>query len=603
FEAVESAFHLFINGKEVGYSQGSRMPSEFDITKFVKEGKNEICVVVYQYSDGTYLEDQDMWWLGGITRDVYLIERKNICIENLVLDPDYNVEQKIGVLNINPSLTGTDFLDIIVLDGEKQIASFKKVKAGEKTVCSINSVKPWTAETPNLYKVIAVVYDSNGNVAEAVPFNIGFRKIEIIDGIMLVNGQRIFMKGVNRHEYNNKRGRAITKEQTRADLMLIKNAGMNAVRTSHYPNMPYFYEVADEIGLYIIDECDLETHGFEIEGKPATLAENSDWQDAYIDRLERMVQRDRNHACIIMWSLGNESWFGKNFVAMYKWCKVNEPMRPVHYQDDDFNEIMDVSSTMYSTIGGLYELDVAPIKKPHILCEYAHAMGNGPGSLKEYFEVCENSKRIQGVFVWEFREHGIYHKRADGKVEFRYGGDFGEKFHSGNFCLDGMVCADDRLSPSFYEYKKVIENAHIISFDKNKMSFKVKNRYDFLDFSDVKCMATVRNDENIIDSFEVCIGEVLPKQIKEVFLNKTYSAEGLLTIDLDFIKKDDIIGTHREVISNYKPKKTVATAPAKAEVKNHLVLVSGNNFSCEISMIDGRIYNYKKDDMIIMPKG
>ncbi|MEG0895353.1 MAG: glycoside hydrolase family 2 TIM barrel-domain containing protein, partial [Oscillospiraceae bacterium] len=428
FEAVESAFHLFINGKEVGYSQGSRMASEFDITKFVKEGKNEICVVVYQYSDGTYLEDQDMWWLGGITRDVYLIERKNICIQNLVLDPDYNVEQKIGVLNINPSLTGTDFLDIIVLDGEKQIASFKKVKAGEKTVCSINSVKPWTAETPNLYKVIAVVYDSNGNVAEAVPFNIGFRKIEIIDGIMLVNGQRIFMKGVNRHEYNNKRGRAITKEQTRADLMLIKNAGMNAVRTSHYPNMPYFYEVADEIGLYIIDECDLETHGFEIEGKPATLAENSDWQDAYIDRLERMVQRDRNHACIIMWSLGNESWFGKNFVAMYKWCKVNEPMRPVHYQDDDFNEIMDVSSTMYSTIGGLYELDVAPIKKPHILCEYAHAMGNGPGSLKEYFEVCENSKRIQGVFVWEFREHGIYHKRADGKVEFRYGGDFGEKF-------------------------------------------------------------------------------------------------------------------------------------------------------------------------------
>ncbi len=603
FEAVESAFHLFVNGKQVGYSQGSRMPSEFDITDFISEGKNEICAVVYQYSDGTYLEDQDMWWLGGITRDVYLIERKNFSIKNLILDPDYDVEEKTGVLNINPSLTGTDFLDIIVLDGEKQIASFKKVKAGEKTVCKIDNINPWTAETPNIYKVVAIVYDSDGNVAEAVPFNVGFRRIEIVDGVMLLNNQRIFMKGVNRHEYNNKKGRAITKEQTRADLMLIKNAGMNAVRTSHYPNMPYFYEVADEIGLYIIDECDLETHGFEIEGKPATLAEDCNWQDAYIDRVERMVQRDRNHACIIMWSLGNESWFGKNFVAMYKWCKQNEPMRPVHYQDDDFNEIMDVSSTMYSTVGGLYELDVAPIKKPHILCEYAHAMGNGPGSLKEYFEVCENSKRIQGVFVWEFREHGIYHKREDGKIEYRYGGDFDEKFHSGNFCLDGMVCADDRLSPSFYEYKKVIENVHVVSFDKNKMSFKVKNRYDFLDLSDVKCVATIKNDENVIDSFDVCIGKILPKQIKEVFLNKTYSAEGLLTIDLDFIKNDTVIGTHREVFYNYKPKKAVVTSPAKAEIKDHLVLVSGNDFSFEISMIDGRIYNYKKGNMIIMPKG
>lgn len=615
FEGVESAFHLYINGKNVGYSQGSRMPSEFDITNYVFTGKNEICVVVYQYSDGTYLEDQDMLWLGGIIRDVYLIHRTNAYIENLILDPDFDTTKDCGILNVFPKTIGCDAIDITIYDNKKILKTLT-IKSGIKTVIEIENIKPWTAETPNLYLVCATITDKNNTIQEIIPQKIGFRHIEIYDGTLLLNGQKILMKGINRHEFDSKRGRAVTYEKTLSDLTLIKSANINAIRTSHYPNNPYVYDICNEIGLYLIDECDLETHGFEIINKSDRLCADPEWKEAYIDRIERMVERDRNYACIILWSLGNESFFGENFKAMYAWCKKNEPTRPIHYEEDRKNEIVDVSSTMYSTIGTLKELDtnIYP-KRPHIICEYAHAMGNGPGSLKEYFEVCENSKRIQGLFIWEFCDHSVYHKRKDGKVEYLFGGEFGEKFHNGNFCLDGMIMANGKASPGFYEYKKVIENAHIISFDKKNMTFTLKNRYDFLTLAHATCTCTIKCDEKTIDTYTLTLPPFLPHDTKRISIGKEltqYKKNALITIDIDFIahtktaccNKGDSIGSHREVLYDYIPQ---SLPPSKKNIRltenNNNILIQGENFSFTISLIDGRILNYTTNNEILIKKG
>ncbi len=614
FEGVESAYHVYINGQMVGYSQGSRLPAEFDITNYVHIGENEICVVVYQYCDGTYLEDQDMWWLGGIIRDVYLICRPNIYLENVILDPDYDIVNHKGILNINISLIGNGSVDIEVYKSDNLLTSFKNAILNQNTKLYIDNIEPWTAETPNLYKIIAVVKDKNNNVCEVVSQNIGFRHIEIIDGQLQVNGKKIFMKGVNRHEYNAKKGRVVTYQEAKEELQLIKKSGMNAIRTAHYPNNPFTYDICDEIGLYVIDECDLETHGFEIVGQDTRLCNDNDWKAAYIDRVERMVQRDRNHACIIVWSLGNESGYGDNFRAMYDWCKLNEPTRPVHYEGDYKNQSVDVSSTMYSTIGRLKEIDIEEPKRPHILCEFAHAMGNGPGSLREYFEVCENSNRIQGVFVWELKDHGIYSRSEDGKEMYKYGGMFGERFHNGNFCMDGLIMANGNLSPGFYEYSKVIENIHVIKFDKENSTVLVKNRFDYLDTEKIILRCSIKENEKEIDSFNIKDFNIESQSIKSIKLGKDlekYYKNNLVTIDLEFVfdddcgcyKKHDVAGTHREILCNYSPNTLNHMKPANVEVAQYKAIVKGDNFSFILSFVDGRIYDYYYNNKLLIEKG
>ncbi len=614
FEGVESGYSLYINSQFVGYSQGSRMPAEFDITPYIIEGENNICVVVYQYCDGTYLEDQDMWWLGGIIRDVYLIERKNTYIENLILDPDFDLDTNSGILNITPTVFGNGKLDIEVFDEDNRIAKISSLKSDEKDTVKIEGITSWNAENPKLYTVIATLQDEN-KIVEVVAQKVGFRNINLKDGTLLLNGQRIFMKGVNRHEYSCYRGRAITREETYSELKLIKEAGMNAIRTSHYPNNPFFYEICDELGIYVIDECDLETHGFEIVGVPTRLCDDIDWQDAYLDRAHRMVSRDRNHACIIIWSLGNESSYGVNFKAMYDYIKSSEPTRPVHYEGDNKCCCVDVSSSMYSTVGMLKELDtnVSP-KRPHILCEFAHAMGNGPGSLKEYFEVCENSQRIQGLFVWEFKDHGIYHKRADGSIEYKYGGEFGEKYHNGNFCMDGLVMSDGTPTPGFYEYAKVIENVHILSFDKKNMSVDIKNRWDFKSLKNVNMECSVKKDGILTEKYLIEIPDILPHEIKTVSLNKHFNEfveNALITIDVEFILNEDtkwckkgyVVGKSNLVLKEYTPCVISGLSPVCAEFINNKIIVTGDCFSFTISLIDGRIHDYKYNEKLLIQKG
>lgn len=614
FEGVESAFHVYVNGLKAGYSQGSRLPSEFDITGLVHDGENRLVLEVYQYSDGTYLEDQDMWWLGGITRDVLLITRPQCYLKDLVLDPDYDVTSSEGILRpVMPLSEESGSVTLEVFDGEgKQmevICSGKEVR--------VPGVSPWTAETPSLYTVIAIVRDASGAVTEAIPQKIGFRHIAIEDGILKINGSPIFMRGVNRHEYNPKTGRAITRELAEKELKMIKEAGFNAIRCSHYPNNPFFYDICDYLGLYVIDECDLETHGFEPLGKDTQLNSDPQWQEAYLDRVQRMVGRDRNRACVVIWSLGNESAYGPNFRAMYDWCKENEPSRPVHYEGDFKNQSVDVSSTMYSTIGELKELDIqaSPVR-PHILCECAHAMGNGPGSLKDYFEACEHSRRIQGMFVWEFKDHGVWEKRPDGTELYRFGGEYGEKFHNGNFCMDGLVRSDGVPSPGFYEYSRVAEPVHVESVDLACGIFTVRNRFDFLDLSAFSCSAVIRCDGRIVNEYQIDLPTTAPRQTSQVLLPKNLTEgceEGaLVTMELRFTSVRPVcgqeesgwlVGTKTVVIREEAAAPVEISGPARCEADGLLLKVSGKNFSFRLNPAMGRLEHYCVNGVTLMEEG
>lgn len=613
FEGVESGFHLYLNGQKAGYSQGSRLPSEFDVTALVREGENQLTVVVYQYCDGTYLEDQDMWWLGGITRDVWLIRRPQCYLRDMVLDPDYDVQSGDGILRPRLPLSDPEGrVELTVFDPQGNKVDYRR--AGDTLL--VPHAIPWTAETPVLYKVIATVYDPAGKAVEAVPQRIGFRHVEIRRGVLEINGRPIFMRGVNRHEYNPKTGRAVTEQDTRRELELVKLAGLNAVRCSHYPNNPFFYDLCEELGLYVIDECDLETHGFEPLGQETRLNSDPDWRDAYLDRVQRMVGRDRNRACVVIWSLGNESAYGPNFKAMYDWCKENEPSRPVHYEGDFKNESVDVSSTMYTTIGRLKELDTQlEPKRPHILCEFGHAMGNGPGSLKEYFEVCEHSQRIQGMFVWELKDHGVWEKRADGKELYRFGGEFGEKFHNGNFCMDGLLRSDGIPTPGFWEYARVAEPIHVEAFDLEQGFFRVKNRFDFLDLSAFRCVARVLCDGEPAKEYALDIPATGPRQTCTIPLPRDLAAGcpagTLVTLEVEFLSTGPVFGRKEAgwvagragaVVRGEQPLPETAQAAACA-LDGHMLKVTGKDFSFWLDPVTGRVRHYTVGGTLLLEDG
>lgn len=612
FEGVESAFHLYVNGKCIGYSQGSRYPSEFDITKAVHKGNNHIHVVVYQYCDGSYLEAQDMWWLGGIIRDVYLIKRQNLSIENLVLDPDFESQEQVGYLNTDIRLSGEGQVDLKVYDGKKLLTHQEAISLNGQIV--LEGVMPWTAETPKLYTLIFTLKDAQGKVMEVVPQRIGFRHIEIDQGVLKINGKRVLLKGINRHEYSAKTGRAITYEETKRELQLIKHNHMNAIRTSHYPNNPFFYDLCNALGIYVIDEADLESHGLEVVATDTLMCDDKTYEALYVDRIERMVERDRNHACVVMWSLGNESAYGVNFDAMYQWCKQHEPSRPIHYESDAHNASVDVSSTMYSSVGKLYEIDTQEIQMPHILCEFGHAMGNGPGSLKEYVELIEQSKRIQGMFIWEFKDQGVYSIDALGKERFLFGGEFGEDFHNGNFCMDGMIMANNQATPSLGEYAKLIENIHIQQWDIGEGKLRVKNRFDFMDTSMVDVTYTLRYNQQVITSVTQPMPVIKPHQISHMQIpTKVLNIDAMqwCYLEVKFEFREPIDGWEETYVLGYDVKLLHEPVQEPINISAQLrvnesgkdITIYGENFELSISKRDGYIYDYHVQGLKFFDQG
>jgi len=513
FEGVDSFFHLWVNGIEIGCSKGSRVPAEFDITPHLHAGTNQVCLRVLQWSDASYLEDQDMWWLSGIFRDVYLLARPANHIADLTIRTafDGRYEHARLVLNVPVSGDGPQHCTIEARlshpDGTEWFrAPLAWDAAAGAFVLDRNVTGPlhWTAETPVLYPLDILLQDAAGTTLEAVRERVGFRQVEIKGGQLLVNGVALKFKGVNRHDHHPDLGRAVPLETMRRDLILMKQHNLNAVRTSHYPNDPRFLQLCDEFGLYVIDECDLECHGFctvqHHEGsRPANAwtSDNPEWATAYVDRMERMVQRDKNRPCVVMWSLGNESEFGRNHEQMAQRARDLDPTRPIHYEADrtyyhpDRPGVVtaDVLSYMYPAHEKVIEIgenrdDGAAAGKPFIMCEYIHTMGNGPGGIKEYWDAIYKYPRVQGGFAWEWKDHGIRQQLPDGRWHFAYGGDFGDEPNDGNFVVDGIVFSDQTPSPGLVEYKKVIEPVQCAAVDLAAGRIRLTNRYDYLDLAD-----------------------------------------------------------------------------------------------------------------------
>ena len=530
FDGVDSAFYVWVNGQQIGFSKGSRLPSEFDITQAIKPGANTIAVQVMQWSDGSYMEDQDMWWLSGIFRDVYLLAMPRVQVKDVFIRTSFDKKYKDATLQVLAKIANTqkpaaqDYkLSVQLLDAEGRKVSRTVTKsvslgAGEAASLEINMPveKPskWTAETPYLYTTLVTLKDNAGNLLEVVPQKTGFRAIEIgADGVFRVNGKPFKVKGVNRHEHHPDFGRAVPMEAMVRDILLMKTHNVNAIRTSHYPPDPRFLGLCDVYGMWVIDECDLETHGFgQAHGWrserdwPKNPTSEPDWEEACVDRMQRMVERDKNHACVIMWSLGNEAGFGKNHESMAKWAKAYDPTRPLHYEGDKGLIVADVYSQMYPAPDHVRKVGEAkealPFwgwgdnqkieaekygKVPYFMCEYAHAMGNGPGGLKEYWEAFYSSPRLMGGCVWEWIDHGIRVKTADGKEYFAYGGDFGDEPNDSNFVTDGLVFPDRIPSPGLTEYKKVIEPVKVEAIDAAAGKFRIRNMYDYINLDHVAC--------------------------------------------------------------------------------------------------------------------
>ncbi|KAK4237238.1 glycoside hydrolase [Achaetomium macrosporum] len=486
FEGVDSAFTVWVNHHEVGYSQGSRNPSEFDITPYVRcPGTNYLHVEVYQRCDGSYIEDQDQWWLSGIFRDVWLHKFPKTHFENInvltVLDDEYRDATLLVNVTVNSEATVT----LCLLDAHGAEVASKTAEGADSIRFEIPVKNPhkWTAETPYLYQLVLSMPGC------ALAERVGFRRVELIDGVFSVNGRAVKLRGVNRHEHHPDHGRAVPYEFLKADLIRMKQHNINAIRTSHYINDPRLYELADELGLWILDECDLECHGlFVVGGNGLGFAsDNSEWEEAYVDRARQMVMRDYNRPSVTIWSLGNESGYGRNHAAMYNFIKSVDISRLIHYEGDWNAQSADILSRMYHSIGDTeaYAKD-RNWKKPLVLCEYVHAMGNGPGAIQEYIDLFYKYPRLMGGFVWEWANHGLRTKTKDGREYMGYGGDFGDEPNDYNFVMDGLCFSDHSPGPGLLEYKKAIEPVQTLGLeDGNKV--RIVNRYDFVTLDHLEC--------------------------------------------------------------------------------------------------------------------
>jgi beta-galactosidase len=512
FAGVSSAFYLWVNGERVGYSEDSRTPAEFDITRFVRPGRNVVAAEVYRYSDGSYLECQDFWRLSGIFRDVFLLSTPQTHIRDFWARASLDKSYRAGILDLDVELARYDkgepaartvVVELLGPDGrpvwpapQRMPASFSARRGFVAMLHTVvPAVKAWTAETPSLYRVLLTLEDETGSAIETVIARVGFRRVEIAGGLLRVNGVPIVIRGVNRHEHDPNNGYTIGEDMMLADIRLMKQFNINAVRASHYPNDPRWYDLCDEYGLYVVDEANIESHGISFDADK-TLANKPEWLDAHLDRTRRMVERDKNHPSVIVWSLGNEAGDGINFQATYAWIKRRDPSRPVQYEPAELRAHTDIYVPMYARPYQLENYARGPHDKPLILCEYAHAMGNSAGNLQDYWDVIERYPGVlQGGFIWDWADQGIWKTAPDGRRYYVYGGDYlppGVEFDPD--CLDGLVMGDRTPQPELWEVKKVYQPVKVRATDAARGMFEIENRYAFLDLAHLEARAIVTDD-------------------------------------------------------------------------------------------------------------
>ncbi|RYG08937.1 MAG: beta-galactosidase, partial [Chitinophagaceae bacterium] len=473
FEGGTNSMYVWINGQKVGYTENAKSPAEFEITKYLKPGKNLLACQVHKFSDGTYLEDQDMWRLGGINRSVYLYSTAQTRILDFFSHPDLDANYKDGLFSAEVNIQNagkasakqTLTLSISNDAGKNVFSQTKTLQvAADKTdeISFAGTVKAplkWTAETPNLYTLLITLKDENNKVIEATSHRIGFRKVEIKDGQVLVNGKKVLFKGVNLHEFNTATGQVVDSAVMLRNIQLFKELNINAVRTSHYPQQPLWYKLCDQYGIYLVDEANLESHGLGY--GPDNVSNFPEWKNAHMDRIVRLVERDKNHASVIFWSLGNEASNGKAFFDMYDWAKARDKSRPVQYEQAyQRDRNTDVICHMYPSWESMVRDSKKDLGKPYIMCEYAHAMGNSMGNFQDYWDLMRSSKNMQGGFIWEWYNHGYKTQDENGRAYWAYGGDLKgqDKLNEGNFCMDGIVTPDQQYMPQTYIVKKVYQN-------------------------------------------------------------------------------------------------------------------------------------------------
>ncbi|MGC8612316.1 MAG: glycoside hydrolase family 2 TIM barrel-domain containing protein [Athalassotoga sp.] len=546
FQGVESAFYLWINGRFVGYSEDSFTPAEFDITKYVKTGENDLAVEVYRWCTGSWLEDQDMIRLSGIVRDVFIYSTPKIHMRDfeVITDLDDRYEDarlriKVNVKRYSTDVKKTFSLEAYFYDKDGKIIFSNAVKkrflSEDEVVVpiegDIENPQKWSAEYPYLYTLILTLKDSQGKVLEAEGCKVGFRKFEMKNDLMTINGKVIKFKGVDRHEFDPRNGKHVPAETMIKDIKLMKQLNVNSVRTSHYPNDPLWLDLCDEYGLYVIDEANLETHGV----RDRVPASDPQWTNACLDRVQSMVERDKNHPSILIWSLGNEAGHGTNFRLMSDWVHMRDSTRLVHYEGD--SSVADMTSEMYSPVERVEEYAKSGNRKPYILCEYAHAMGNSNGNLYKYWDLFRKYPKLQGGFIWDWVDQALYEKRPDGKGEYlAYGGDWGDNPNDGNFCANGIIFADRTLKPQAYEVKYVYRNILAKPVDILNGEFEIFNEYLFTNLNVFDFQWFLKENDEIINFgkmeldinpseskiIKIPIGHVVPHHDCEYFMEFSF---------------------------------------------------------------------------------
>lgn len=546
FEGVESAFYLYVNGERVGYSESTFNRSEFDISRYLVEGSNVIGVEVYRWCTGSWLECQDMWRMAGIFRDVYIYTTEREYIRDFVIKAEPSETLTDGYFDVLVKTNGAYealSLDISIVDNQGETVAIDSRYVEEDSVTSLKSIvtnaKLWSAEHPNLYTLV-ITLKSNGIPIEYISAKFGFRKVEIKDGIIFFNGERIVFKGTNRHEFDCKTGRYMTEEVMVSDILQMKKNNINAVRTSHYPNCPRWLELCDEYGLYVIDENNMETHGTgwsKIIGCPQLPGSRPEWEKACMERIKALYNRDKNHTCVVCWSLGNESLGGETPKKMYKWIKDADPSRFIHFEcdrDPDEKQLSDVQSKMYARPIECEEYAVTGRdSRPYILCEFTHAMGNSCGSTDEYTKLWDKYPCLQGGFVWDWVDQAILTTDENGVEYLAYGGDFGENPHDGHFCGNGLLFGDRKPTPKLYEIKKLYQNVDFKELNAEKGVVEIKNKFLFTNLNEFELYWCQCSDKGVfrdgVLNVDVKPGE---KTVIDLELNKVTSTECYLNFEL-----------------------------------------------------------------------
>ncbi|MBN2593825.1 MAG: DUF4981 domain-containing protein [Sedimentisphaerales bacterium] len=634
FDGIKSASYFWLNGQIVGYSQDSMLPAEFNITKYLKPGVNILAVEVYRWSDGSYLEDQDMWRLSGIYRNVYLFSTPQVHIRDFAVRTDLDDNYTDAILIIRPRIINytTDDLKGWTVEARLYDADAKPVlsEALSRSASSIiherypqrgnvpfgllqakfENPRKWSAESPYLYTLVITLKDSDGKTVEIESCRVGFREVEIRDGQLFVNGKSIKLFGVNRHEHDPDHGRAIPVSRMIQDIKLLKTHNINAVRTSHYPDDPTWYDLCDEYGIYLIDEANLETHG--VGGYFSNVPE---WNTAFMERAIRMVERDKNHPSVIFWSLGNESGCGPNHASMAAWMHDYDSTRPVHYEGaaarprDPY--YVDMISRMYARIPEIIRLATDPDdNRPMVLCEYAHAMGNSVGNLKEYWDAIRSHKRLIGGFIWDWADQGLRKKAPDGTEFWAYGGDYGDNPNDGNFCCNGVVLPDRRPNPSLYEVKKVYQRVSVTPVELTAGTFNIRNEYDFINLDSMNILWELTEDGKTIqkgtlpklslaagDSRQIDVQFEKPhlKPGAEYFLKISFA----LADDTSWAAKGHVVAWEQFEIPFDVPRTpsvdTAAMSPLKLQESDASLKITGRDFELTIGKPSGAIESLKFD--------